>query len=137
MAAHEDSWAHTIVPRLMAAIVMMGGLLEALFVARANQLADKSILFKAASVPMDSTTGKALALDKWMLNSYLQVGHDVNWITRSARDVATVLGEFRNYVHPAKERRHGVSLGEHDSAILWGVTKNVTAQLLASTKPVT
>ena len=92
----------------LAAIVMMGGLLEALFVARANQLTDKSILFKASSVPMDTATGKALVLDKWMLNSYLQVGHDVKWISKSARDVAPVLGEFRNYVHPAKERRHGV-----------------------------
>ena len=118
----------------LAAIVMMGGLLEALFVARANQLSDKSILFKAPSVPMDPSTGKALSLDKWMLNSYLQVGHDAKWISKSARDVAAVLGEFRNYVHPAKERRHGVSLGEQDSEMLWGVTKNLVGQLIASTK---
>ncbi len=118
----------------LAAIVMMGGLLEALFVARTNQLADKSVLFRAPSVPMDPTTAKALSLDKWMLNSYLQVGHDVKWISKSARDVAAVLGEFRNYVHPAKERRHGVSLGEQDSEMLWGVTKNLVGQLIASTK---
>ena len=37
------------------------------------------------------------------------------------------------YIHPAKERRHGVSLGEQDSVMLWGVTKNLTAQLLTST----
>jgi hypothetical protein len=116
----------------LAAIVMMGGLLEALFVARANQLTDKSILFNAASVPKDPSTGKPLPLDRWMLNSYLQVGHDVKWITKSGRDVAVVLGEFRNYVHPAKEHRHNVSIGEQDSAMLWDVTKNLTAQLLAS-----
>jgi hypothetical protein len=45
----------------LAGIVMMGGLLEALFVARVNQLADKSVLFKTGSVPMDSTIGKPLA----------------------------------------------------------------------------
>jgi hypothetical protein len=116
----------------LAAIVMMGGLLEALFVARANQLTDKAVLFRAPSVPIDASTKKALSLDKWMLDSYLKVGHEVGWITKSARDLAKVLGEFRNYVHPAKEHRHRISLDEQDSAILWDVTKNLVAQLLNS-----
>jgi hypothetical protein len=116
----------------LAAIVMMGGLLEALFVARAKQLSDKSILFGAASVPKNPKTGVPVPLQEWMLNSYLQVGHDVKWITKSARDLAAVLGEYRNYVHPEKEHRHGVALGQEDSAMLWGVTKSLAAQLLAS-----
>ncbi len=118
----------------LAAIVMMGGLLEALFVARAKQFPDKSILFSATSVPKNQKTGVALPLQEWMLNSYLQVGHDVKWITKSARDLAAVLGEYRNYVHPEKEHRHGVALGQEDSAILWDVTKNLVAQLIASVK---
>jgi hypothetical protein len=117
----------------LAAIVMMGGLLEALFVARASQLKDKSALF-TSSVPFDPKTGKAVPIQNWMLNTYLQVGHDVKWITRSARDLAVVLGEFRNYVHPEKERRHGVALDEQDSNIIWGVTKSVVGQLLTSAK---
>ena len=91
----------------LAAIVMMGGLLEALFVARVNQLADKSILIKAPSAPKDAKTGKVVPLGEWMLKSYLQVGHDVGWLTQAQRDLAAVLGEYRNYVHPEKERRHG------------------------------
>ena len=110
---------------------MMGGLLEALFVARARLLSDKSTLF-TASVPIDPRTGKPIPLQDWMLNTYLKVGHDVRWITRSARDVAAVLGEFRNYVHPEKERRHGVALAEEDSSMLWDVTKRLVGQLLAS-----
>jgi hypothetical protein len=118
----------------LAAIVMMGGLLEALFVARAKQLPDKSILFKVLSTPKEGGTNTPVPLQKWMLNNYLQVGHDVKWITRSARDVAGVLGEFRNYVHPEKEHRHGVQLGQEDSKILWDVTKNLVGQLLSSVK---
>ena len=118
----------------LAAIVMMGGLLEALFVARAKQMADKSPLFAAPSVPKNPKTGVAVPLQEWMLNSYLQVGHDMKWITKSARDLAAVLGEFRNYVHPEKEHRHGVALGHEDSKMLWDVTKNLVAQLLASTR---
>jgi hypothetical protein len=116
----------------LAAIVMMGGLLEALFVARANQMTDKSSLFRSRAVPVDPKTSKQVPLGDWMLKTYLQVGHDVGWITQSARDVAVVLGEYRNYVHPEKQRRHGVELDEQDSAILWDVTKNLAIQLLSS-----
>jgi len=112
----------------------MGGLLEALFVGRAKQMTDKSRLFAAPSVPKNPKTGVAVPLQEWMLNSYLQVGHDVKWITKSARDLAAVLSEFRNYVHPEKEHRHGVALGHEDSKMLWDVTKNLVAQLLASTR---
>jgi hypothetical protein len=115
----------------LAAIVMMGGLLEALFVARAKQLKDKSALLAAPSVPKQKD-GKPSPLNEWMLKSYLQVGYEVGWITQSARDLAAVLGEYRNYVHPEKEHRHGVALDHEDSAILWGVTKSLVTQLLAS-----
>jgi hypothetical protein len=116
----------------LAAIVMMGGLLEALFLARAKQLPDKSVLFKAPSVPISPKTNTPLPLQEWMLKSFLQVGHEVNWITKSARDLAAVLGEFRNYVHPEKEHRHKVALGQEDSTMLWGVTKSLVTQLLSS-----
>ena len=116
----------------LAGIVMMGGLLEALFVARAKQLTDKSPLLMAPSAPKQKGTTVPVPIHEWMLNSYLQVGHDVGWITKSQRDLAAVLGEYRNYVHPEKEHRHGVALGQEDSAILWGVTKGLTARLLAS-----
>jgi hypothetical protein len=115
----------------LAGIVMMGGLLEALFVARAKQLTDKSKLLSAPSAPKKA--GTTLPLNEWMLKSYLQVAHEIGWITAAARDVAAVLGEYRNYVHPEKEHRHGVALGQEDSSILWGVTKNLVAQLLTST----
>ena len=44
----------------LAAIVMMGGLLEALFVARANKMPVKTPLINAASAPKDKTTGKTV-----------------------------------------------------------------------------
>ena len=53
----------------LAATVMMGGLLEALLVARANKLSDKTKLFKAAATPIDPKTKKPLDLRQWMLGS--------------------------------------------------------------------
>jgi hypothetical protein len=116
----------------LAAIVMMGGLLEALFVARANKMADKSPLINAANSPKDKATGKTTNYQDWMLDSYIKVGWELKWITESAKDVADKLKEYRNFVHPAKELRYGVTLGFNDSSMLWQVTKALTRQLLFS-----
>jgi len=116
----------------LAAIVMMGGLLEALFVARANKMPVKDPLLNASSAPKDKTTGKTLNYQEWMLDSYIKVGHELRWITESAKDVADVLKEYRNYIHPEKERRHGVVLAHNDSSMFWSVTKAIVRQLLLS-----
>jgi hypothetical protein len=116
----------------LAAIVMMGGLLEALFVARANKMADKSPLTSATNAPKDKTTGKTTNYQDWMLDSYIKVGHELNWITESAKDFADNIKEYRNFVHPAKELRYGVTLGSNDSAMFWQVTKALARQLLLS-----
>jgi len=67
----------------LAATVMMGGLLEALFVARANLLPAKTPLFNAKTTPIDKKTGKPLALTDWTLRPYIDVGAELGWITRS------------------------------------------------------
>ncbi len=59
----------------LAAIVMMGGLLEALFVARANKMPVKDPLINATSAPKDKATGKTLNYQEWMLDSYIKVAH--------------------------------------------------------------
>jgi len=116
----------------LAGIVMMGGFLEALFVARANKLSDKAPLVNAATAPKNTTTGKTLNYQDWMLDSYIKVAHELKWITESAKDVADVLKEWRNYVHPEKELRHGVVLELNDSSMFWQVSKALARQLLLS-----
>ena len=116
----------------LAAIVMMGGFLEALFVARANKMTDKSPLTSAANAPKDKATGKTTNYQDWMLDSYIKVGCELNWITESAKDVADKLKEYRNFVHPAKELRYGITLAHNDSTIFWQVTKALARQLLLS-----
>ena len=119
----------------LAAIVMMGGLLEALFVARANKMSVKDPLLNAASAPKDKVTGKTMNYQDWMLDSYIKVAHELRWITESAKEVADVLKEYRNYIHPEKERRHGIVLALNDSTMFWSVTKALARQLLLSAAP--
>lgn len=115
----------------LAATIMMGGLLEALFVSRANNLGDKSALFTSAAAPIDGKTKKPLELRHWTLAPYIDVGLDLRWISRSAKDIAIVLRDYRNYVHPEKERSHGVVLSPDDASMLWEVTKGLARELLA------
>lgn len=114
----------------LAAVVMMGGLLEALFVARANKLTDKKPLFKTKSTPLDGKTKRPIDLRDWTLRAYIDVAHELGWITPSAKDVAAVLRDYRNYVHPEKERSHGIVLTDGDSTMLWQVTRSLSRQLL-------
>ena len=115
----------------LAATVMMGGLLEALFVSRANKLGEKSLLFTSKVAPFDPKTKKSLDLRQWTLAPYIDVGYDLKWISRSGKDVAAILRDYRNYVHPEKERSHGVVLSHDDATIFWEVTKNLSRELLA------
>ena len=119
----------------LAATVMMGGLLEALFVARVNLLNDKGPLFRAKAAPKDKKTGKTIPLQNWKLSQYIDVAAELSWISHSGKTVADVLREYRNYIHPEKERAHGVNLNGHDSSMFWDVTKNLARQLLASASP--
>lgn len=116
----------------LSATVMMGGLLEALLVARANRLANKGSLFRAKGAPVDPKTKKPLELRQWTLGSYIDVAHELGWITKSAKDVAVVLRDYRNYVHPEKERSHGVTLNSEDAKMFWELTKTLSRQLLQS-----
>lgn len=115
----------------LAATVMMGGLLETLLVARANMLIDKTKLFKVAATPIDPKTKKPLELRQWMLGPYIDVGHELKWISHSAKNVAVILRDYRNYIHPEKERSHGVSLTPDDATMFWEVTKTLSKELLA------
>jgi hypothetical protein len=92
---------------------------------------DKSVLFKCKTTPIDGKTGKPLDLRHWTLAPYIDVGHELGWITRSAKDVAVVLRDYRNYVHPEKERSHGIELGQADARMFWELTKSLAHQLLA------
>lgn len=116
----------------LAATVMMGGLLEALFVARANAMPDKAPLFKAKLTPLDPKTKKSLPLKEWTLRPYIDVAHELGWITKSGKDIAVVLRDYRNLVHPEKQRSLGIELNGHDSRMFWEITKSLSRQLLDS-----
>ena len=113
----------------LSAVVMMGGMLEGLLLARVNQLKDKSPVFKAANAPKDKA-GNPLKLNEWGLKNYLDVAHELAWISRTTKDVGEVVRDYRNYIHPQKEYSHGVSISADDARTLWEIAKSVARQVL-------
>ena len=90
----------------LAATVMMGGILEGLLLAKINQMANMAPAFTATSAPRDKA-GKTLQLKDWTLKNYIDVAHELKWITTTAKDIGEVTREYRNYIHPRKELSHG------------------------------
>lgn len=113
----------------LAATVMMGGLLEALFLARVNAVADKSSIFSNPKAPRDKQ-GKTLPLQEWTLKYYIDVAEELGWITVSAKDVSAVIRDYRNYVHPYKEYSHNVSVAKDDAVLFWEIAKQLARQIL-------
>jgi hypothetical protein len=113
----------------LAATVMMGGLLEGLLLARINRETNKAPIFTAAAAPKDKWN-KTIPLKEWTLQHYIDVAHELNWISATAKDIGVVLRDYRNYIHPHKELTHGVSLNRNDAALLWEISKGITRQLL-------
>ncbi len=64
-----------------------------------------------------------------MLKSYLDVGYELGWIRRPARDVGVLLRDYRNYIHPAKELSHGIHITPDDAAMLWSICASLARQL--------
>lgn len=114
----------------MAATVMMGGLLEGLLLARINKQPNQQPIFTAKSAPKDKKTGIPLLLKDWTLKNFIDVAHELGWISESAKDVGEVLRDYRNYIHPQKELSHGIVLKNDDAVLLWEIAKSIAKQLL-------
>jgi len=115
----------------LATIVMVGGFLEGLLLARVQRETNKAPIFTATAAPRDSQ-GKTRALNEWTLQNYIDVAHELKWITVTIRDVGDVLRDYRNYIHPYKELSKQVSLQTSDAALLWVIGKTIARQVLSS-----
>ncbi len=138
VAILERRWKECVICVTMkaplSAIVMMGGLLETLLLTRFLQFTDKKSIFKTKAVPKDKS-GTALQFRDWVLKNYIEVAHELGWISQTEKDLGEVLREYRNYIHPFKEKSHGLKIEPKDSNILWEVTKSISRQIINFKNP--
>lgn len=123
----------------LSATIMMGALLEALFLARVNLVQDKKPLFSLKTTPRDRE-GRPRELKDWGLNDYIEVGHEMGWIRKPAKDIGGVLRDYRNIIHPVKEltmlkeQRIAVLIDASDAKMFWRVFSELCEQITASAK---
>ncbi len=114
----------------LAGTVMMGGLLEALLLARVHRQSDKIPIFSAKSAPKDPKTSKTLQLKDWGLKDFIDIAHELKWISESAKDISIVLRDYRNFIHPYKQLSHSVEINTADAELFWEIAKRIAIQLL-------
>lgn len=113
----------------LAAVVMMGGLLETLLLSKINSLSSPAPVYTAKLAPKNPK-GQTLALKEWGLRNYIDVAHELKWITQTEKDLGAVLMDYRNYIHPFKQKAYGVFLLPSDARILWELCKSISKQLI-------
>lgn len=113
----------------LAATVMMGGILEGLLLARINALSDKRPVFTASVAPKDKA-GATLKLNEWGLKNFIDVAHELRWISKTTKDIGEVVRDYRNYIHPQKEHSLGITITVEDAKMMWEVAKSVARQVL-------
>lgn len=114
----------------LSSLIMMGGMLEAILLARINAHANKAEIINSKSAPIDKKTSKVSPLQEWTLKNYIDVSRELNWITQSTKDIGEVLRDYRNYIHPYKELSHGIKISKSDAELFWQITKSIINQLL-------
>ena len=71
-----------------------------------------------------------MPLQEWTLRHYIDVGHELGWISTSAKHIGEVVRDYRNYIHPQKELSHGIELRDGDAQLFREIAKGISRQLL-------
>ncbi|MDO8469401.1 MAG: hypothetical protein Q7S84_00060 [bacterium] len=123
----------------LTATIMMGAVLEALFLARINTLSNKKALFALKATPKDKN-GKPQELKEWGLNDFIEISHEMGWIRKPLKDISAVLRDYRNIIHPVKElslmkeMKIDILVNDSDAKMFWRVFFELSEQISKSVK---
>jgi len=114
----------------LSALVIMGSLLEGALYAWVTQHADDA---KASTaLPRDRVSGRAIEFSQWSLSDLINVSYERLWIQQDIRDFSHVLRDYRNLVHPAKQRQTGFQPDRDTCSICWEVVRAALNDLVAA-----
>jgi hypothetical protein len=113
----------------VAAVVMMGSILEALLLARCSH--SPAIAYQAKSAPKDKA-GKSIAVHDWSLSALIDVCLDAGWIKSDRAGFSHALRQSRNIVHPYEHARAGANFDEATCQVCWQVLNSSVDDLLQS-----
>lgn len=113
----------------VAAVVMMGSVLEALLLARCSMSSSRA--YQSAAAPRDRM-GKNVALPDWNLHSLIEVAVEQRWLKSDRGKFSHALRESRNIVHPYEHARSRANFDEATCTTCWHVLNSSVEDLLAS-----
>lgn len=85
----------------LCSIILMGSILEGALLSVVENNPKNANLSKLA--PKDKS-GQTLRFKNWTLNDLINVTHDCGWIGKDVKDFNDKLRDYRNLVHPRKQR---------------------------------
>ena len=113
----------------LAAVILMGSVLEALLLARASMSPGDAYRSKAA--PRDRS-GKNHPIHEWSLHALIDVAVECGWLKVDRGKFGHALRESRNVVHPWEHARSRANFDEATCTTSWHVLKASVNDLLAS-----
>lgn len=113
----------------LAAVIIMGSILEGLLLARASL--DAPAAFKAKAAPRAKDGGN-VALQDWKLSSLIDVAVELRWLKSDRGSFSHALRQSRNVVHPWEQVSNKADFDEATCGTCWHVLNAAAQDLLAS-----
>ena len=111
------------------AIILMGSVLEALLLCRANTSPEKS--YQSPKAPKNKQ-GKVPAIQDWNLNVLIEVAVDCGWLKTDRGKFSHALRESRNVVHPWVHVTTRANFDEATCKTSWEVLKASVDDMISS-----
>lgn len=113
----------------LAAVIMMGSILEALLLARCSKCVGDA--YQARCAPKDRN-GKSIAIPNWTLSNLIDVSVERGWLKQDRGSFSHALRQSRNIVHPYEHARTQSDFDEGTCKVCWQVLNASVEDLLAS-----
>jgi hypothetical protein len=113
----------------LAAMILMGSILEGLLLSRA--LADQPAAYRTNAAPRDRS-GKTKPIHDWNLSALIDVAVELGWLKADRGKFSHALRESRNVVHPWQQVTLKADFDEATCRTSWEVLKASVSDLVAS-----
>jgi hypothetical protein len=101
----------------LSAAILLGSILEGVLLSKVEQ--NEPVAFAALSCPQYK--GGPKPIGDWKLYELIEVAHECGWLRSDVKAFSHILRDYRNFIHPNKERLAGVIFDENTARIIWEV----------------
>ncbi len=111
----------------LAAVLMMGSLLEGVLLAKV--IAEPQAASQSPAAPKIND-GKLRQFHEWTLVDLINVAHSCGWIKADTESFGQALRTYKNFIHPWHQVAHIATIGDIECAENWEVVRAVVTGLV-------